>query len=426
MLTARATSYFRGDDLDAEHHDGGVEVRLIGAIVLAGFLASSLYHAAIVAFTARHWPSTTFLFRPSERFGDFLEVYTNVLSYGKGGSTNLVYSAPLHLFARGLAEMPEVVGWAGVTAVFIGALVCVVWYGVTARIGGRAVRDVYALVLCIVSYPVLFLVDRANLEMVIFVLLAAFVYLYYVRRSPWAWIPLSLAIAGKYYWVVLLVLFLSDRQWRQLLLAVGGAIVLTVASAVALAVQSGLGVGDVVASTFSTLGGYADASNTEWAVQHGHTLFGIVFFIDRSTDYWLQMHVRLTQLYPVLAIGVFLLVAARLLLYDLAAWRKLAALIICALVLPFENHDYTLVHLYLPLALLGAWGVQSARGRLYAVLFGLLLVPLDYVRFSIAVSFSSLLYPVFLMVLLVAVLTDGAKRREAPIWRRDAGGEAGA
>ena len=58
-------------------------------------------------------------------------------------------------------------------------------------------------VLVLLSYPVLFVIDRGNLEMVVFIWLAAFFYLYYGRGSRWAWIPLALAIAGKYYWITL-------------------------------------------------------------------------------------------------------------------------------------------------------------------------------------------------------------------------------
>jgi hypothetical protein len=411
--------FLRGDDLSDLQRDGGVEVRLIGVIVFVGTLASGAYHGAIAAFTDRRWPSTTFLFRPEDRFGDFLEVYGNVLRYGRGGDSNIVYSGFLHMVTRGLAVLPELPAWLAVTVLFACVLVMTLWYGVTARLGPRGLRDAYVLVFCILSYPVLFLVDRANLEMLIFVLLAAFVYLYYVRRSGWAWLPLALAIAGKYYWVVLLVLPLSDRRWRQFALAVAGSVIVTIVSAVSLAAISGLGFAEVLKDTVATLRGHAGQSGLEWGFQHGHTLHGLVLFIDRATGYALQMMVHIPPLYLVAALGVFALVFLRLLLYDLEAWRKLTALIVCALLLPLESHDYTLVHLYLPLALVGAWGMRSSRGRLYAVVFGLLLVPLDYVRFGITASWSTALYPVLLALLLVAVLTDGATRRRSWI-RADA------
>jgi hypothetical protein len=278
---------------------------------------------------------------------------------------------------------------------------------------------------------VLFLLDRANLEMVVFALLALFVYLYFVRRSPWSWLPLSLAIAGKYFWVVFLVLLATDRQWRQLVLTALSAVVVTAASFALLAVVSGLSFADVAGSTLGTLGGHANAASSAQAIQHGHSFFAVPYFVDRGAGYWLQMHTSLGELYTFAALALLLLVGVRLALYEVEPWCKLTALVICAIALPFESHDYTLVHLLLPLALLGAWGAKSTHGRLYAILFGLLLVPLDYVQFGFLVSYSSLAYSILLLVLLVAVLSDVGAPQARP-WRArwlhagdttDAGGE---
>jgi hypothetical protein len=413
----RLKGFVRGDDLDLSRRDGGVEVRLTGIIVLVGTLASTLFHLALALFTDREWPYTTFLFNPEGRFSDFLEIYVDAQQYGHNGHTNLVYSGVLHLLTLALTALPSVVGWLLVNAVFMTTLVLVVWFGVTARTGGRRVRDAYVLVFCLLAYPVLMMVDRANLEMVVFVLLAAFVYLYYARRSAWAWVPLSLAIAGKYYWAVLLVLLLTDRQWRQLALTALGAVAVTIASAAALGVASGLGFVGVLLSTFSTLNGHLDLANSPTAVKYAHSFFAIPYFIDRSSGYWLQIHLDYMTAYTALALTVFALVVVRLVLYEVEAWRKLTALIICAIALPFESHDYTMVHLLLPLALLGAWGAKSERGRLYSVLFGLLLVPLDYVYFGFQVKYSSLAYAILLLSLLVSVLTDGVRVRTVPLWR---------
>ena len=409
--------FLRGDDLDLTLRDGGVEVRRIGALVLVGTTASILFHLAISVFTDARWPQTTFLYKPNARFFDFLEVYGNARTFGNYGVYTITYSGVLHLLTIGLSYLPSVLAWLAVVAMFLVVLVLVVWFGVTARVGGRVARDVYTLVLCALAYPVLLTLDRSNLEMVVFVLLAAFVYLYYVRDSRWAWLPLAFAIAGKYYWVVLLVLLLSDRRWRQLLAASLGAVFITLTSAVALGAISGLGFVGVLRSTLSTLGAHTDGATSANAVQHAHQLFSVLYFIDRSTGYWLQVHGSLSQMYLIIAGCAFALVVARVLLYELEQWRKLAALIICALVLPFENHDYTLIQLFLPLALMGAWGAHTKRGWLYVIAFGLLLIPLDYVQFGFGVSYSSLIYALVLLVLLGGLLTDGARPRRVPFWK---------
>lgn len=397
----------------------------MGAIVLVGTLASVVFHAVIALFTDLGWPYTTFLFKPEARFYDFLEVYGNAHTFGNYGEITISYSGLFHLLTMALAAVPSAVSWLLVTAAFLLVLAAVVRFGVTARVGGRAVRDAYILIFCLCSYPVLFLLDRGNLEMIVFVLLAAFVYLYYVKASAWAWLPLSLACAGKYYWMVLLVLLISDRRWRQMIATLAGTLAFTVVSAVVLGWASGLGAFGVLRSTLGTLEGHAERAASSIAVQHGHTLFAIPYFIDRKTGYWLQIHLNLSDAYLAVAAGVFLIVSVRVLFYDVEPWRKLTAMVVCAIFLPFESHDYTMVHLLLPLALFGAWGARTTRrGGLYAVLFGLLLVPLDYVQLGVDVSYSSLAYAVLLLILLVSALTDGARLRSTAVEGHQASLEA--
>jgi hypothetical protein len=84
-------------------------------------------------------------------------------------------------------------------------------------------------------------------------------------------------------------------------------------------------------------------------------------------------------------------------------------LVVCALLLPMENHDYTLIHLFLPLALFVLAAGCGRRWWLVALLFAVPLVPADYVYFSFQgfvydVSTSVLVYPAALLALLVAAL----------------------
>ncbi len=97
-------------------------------------------------------------------------------------------------------------GFVCVVAVFLVTLVLVLWKWTTAPVTNVWVRALCVVVLTCLAYPVIFTIDRGNLEMVVFVFLAAFFALYFRRRSAWAFLPLGLAIGFKYYWVMLLVL----------------------------------------------------------------------------------------------------------------------------------------------------------------------------------------------------------------------------
>lgn len=410
--------FVRGDDLAPGTRDGGAEIRLVGLIVLVGTAASIVFHQVVHHVTGEGWPYTTFLYHPFWRFNDYFEPYFVARMYDPPGARNVVYSPLLHLLMTALTLIPDVVGLTAMMTLFAVALVLVLWHGVTLRVGGRRLRQAYVLIFCFLAYPVLFLVDRANLDMLVFALLAGFVYLYYVCRSPWAWLPLSLAIAGKYTWLPLVLVLLADRRWRQALFSLVGAAVATLASAGAVALWRGVTVAEVLRDTGFALAGHADTGNTLRGLQHGHTFFDVFVFIDRLTDYSIQHAIDMGRLYQGVALCVLLAVAARVLLYEMPEWKKLAALVICVIALPFESHDYAMIMLFLPLALAGAYGFRSPHARLVAVLFALTMIPLDYVQFRRMVSYSSLLYPIVLASLLIVILASGVTLRAVPLWRR--------
>ena len=189
----RLSRFLAGAVLPEQQRDGGREIRLAGLIVLVGTLTAAVFHLAVHLTTGKGYPYDTFLFDPRGTFNDFNSVYHMALVYGPPHTTDRVYSTPLHLLMTYATALPDVVVWMIFNAVFLATLVAVVWYGVTRRVGGRRLRQAYTAIFVALSYPVLFALQLGNLEMLMFVLLAAFAYLHYERKSRWSWVPLALA-----------------------------------------------------------------------------------------------------------------------------------------------------------------------------------------------------------------------------------------
>jgi hypothetical protein len=417
----RLAGFLAGADLPTEARDGGREIRLVGLIVLVGTLTATLFCLVVHLTTGLGYPYDTFLFKPSVRFSDFTQVYDLARSYGPPHNTTMVYSTELHLLMTLATALPAGVVWVAFNALFVATLVCVVWFGVSRRVGGRRIRAAYTLIFVALSYPVLFVLDRSNLEMLLFVALAAFVYLHYVRKSAWSWLPLALAIAGKYYLATLLVLYVKERRWRELALAIAAVVVSTLGSAVALSLHSGFSVLQVLQNTRTTLDGFAGRVTNLAIVQHGHTLWGLVcMFIVYVNPPVIASH--LEPYYVLLCAALFALISVRVLTTELAPWKSFTALLVAALVLPFQSNDYTLIHLLLPLALIGAYGAQSRHGRRTAILLALLLVPTAYEVLIVDVTSSVIVYPLVCVALLVTCLTT----EPGTVWVRDAGAIDGA
>jgi len=94
------------------------------------------------------------------------------------------------------------------------------------------------------------------------------------------------------------------------------------------------------------------------------------------------------------------------------SWRKAALMVMAAITLPFVSGDYTTPLMYFPLVLFLNAPRVTRHDAVYAVLFGLLLVPVDY-RYlrgfaTIDTSVSIFVYPAVLVALTVLILRDSA------------------
>ena len=403
-------------------------IGLSAALVVTGTATALVFHLVMRFVFSRGYPYETFLYAPFNRFQDYYNMFRAAQHFHPGDSTVMVYSPLLHLFMTAFTHLPAVIGLAVVITAFMATVFAVLYFFAGRRVDDRRIRVLAALALSLASYPVLFALDRGNLEMVVFVLLAAFVYLYYERRSPWAWLPLALAIAAKYYWVTLLVIPLLDRRYRQALMAAAGAMVASLGAALILAPISGYGVVGMWHALGTTLNGHLRWSGSLLFVQHGHSLWGVVMLFNRAIGHQFESIPHFQQLYTLLALAVFVLVVVKLWQRPRSSWQVLAVLVACTLLLPFENADYVLVQWLLPFALfMGAdrrVGADrcDARGLVLILLFVVPLVPMAYYYFPFIgqpdVGVSTLIYPAAVAAVGVLALLQGRDSSGLPEARR--------
>ncbi len=77
----------------------------------------------------------------------------------------------------------------------------------------------YAACIAFLTYPTIFIVDRANFDVVVFIFVALFALFYQRGHAVLAVVVLAPAIAMKGYPAILLTLPLLDRRFKELVLA---------------------------------------------------------------------------------------------------------------------------------------------------------------------------------------------------------------
>ena len=388
--------------------NAGPRMATAAVLVTCGTWAAVVYHFVMAQYVGREYPWSTFLYNPSDHFADYYNVYEQARAFHPGESAVVVYSPLLHALMTVLTLIPPGVGLGLIVASFLAAMFGMLWF-----VAGRGVRDPVSrlqqvLVLTLFAYPVLFAIDRGNLEMVVFVLLAAFFYLYCCRHSRWAWVPLALAISAKYYWATLLVLPLLDKRYREALFAAIAAVFFGLASTVLVVAISGYTLGGFFSAMRHSLAGYGEWRGSVFYVHHAHGLWGVVMLLNRAVNHLLTRQQYLDKWYLVLMAAVFVLVVVRLARGGFDAWEKAAVLVICAILMPYENADYTLVQWMLVFTLFAAADPPGWRGGVITILFAVTMVPFAYYYFPIVgrpdVGISTLVYPAALVAIGILVL----------------------
>jgi hypothetical protein len=402
-------------------------VRLLATIVLVGTVASIVYHYVAGFYFGFGYPRSTFLFLPSDHFNDWDNVYIFAKAFLRGVPGGFTYFPFAMLTALASTVLPMRVGWALVILLFLVVLVMLLRGWVVDCEDNVLTKVQYGFVLVLLSYPVLFALDRTNLEILLFVFIAGFFYFLYVRESVWlAALFLAAAIAFKLYPATLLVLLLAERRFKACILAVVFALGLTVIGTAAMA---GLGHFSLAAVWQMNSSGKTLYQQTMviggGGIQHGHSLWGVLdlptFLRGQEPGHW-----RIT-LYEVAAGLIFLLLAVHVIFRETERWKRVLLLMVPAVLLPFVSADYTLIQLYFPLVFFLNARRVSRWDVAYVALFGVLLIPLDYHYLALAgdgVSISVIVYPVAMLALMVLAIFDpqsaikrvrGAAKSEATI-----------
>ncbi len=208
------------------------------------------------------------------------------------------------------------------------------------------------------AFPFLFLYQRGNIEIALWII-ASLGILAYMRRRPYlAAVLWGIATAIKIYPVFLLGLFLGHRRREvgPLLTGIASALLTTVACLAYVGPSIGLAFRGFLGGVQGFQGAYAETVRSS-AMGFDHSLFSPFKLLAVSTGHlaapWLHPYYLLAG---ALAALVFLLRVRKL-----PFLNRLTFLTVCFILLPPVSYEYTLVHLYPPAALLFLYAVAAGQ-----------------------------------------------------------------
>lgn len=318
---------------------------LWGVALAAVFVQACLFH--------KGYPYNTFLFRPEIHFTDFT-IFNPRFSVWDGSER--FYAVPGFPFTYPAPLLACFIAYWKLTphplAAYL-ATVILFALGAAALIVRRypALRWPVAAT-ALGSYPLMFLLDRANIEGLVWIAVALAAFALARRRFTTSAILFGTAAGMKIFPGVLLLLFLRKRRYRYFPVGIAAAVISNVAALALAGPTISQALRHVIAGMdffrhFEILTHRPDQIGFE------HSLFS---WIKQILHLILHSSKQTDQLLPAMCLVYLAIVGTSFAVLYLFYIRKLPvlnqlfALTACSIVLPFVSYDYTLVHMYIPWA----------------------------------------------------------------------------
>jgi hypothetical protein len=364
--------------------NSGNKLRLLSGIILSGFILAILYHGALGSL-GYHYPFNTFLFQPWDRFHDFFDTYEK--SKNLDPYATLTNYFPLaYLIVYPFTLIPNIYSAA---FLLLTLFICfLIWnanyYLKKTDTKNKGYYKTQIFIICCLSYPTWFCIDRANIDILVYVFCALFL-ITFIKKQYWlAALALAVAVSMKLFPVVFLLLYLKEKKY---LAAMSCLIYSILLSLIALASFKGGFSGllpkiAAMAMNFDKTYAVYDLGMTS-----SISLFSLVKVVMK---YWYLLITNDTEkvyraavatalsYYSVLSLAAAGFLALYVLLTKQELWKDVMMIVTMLVLLPSISGDYRLIFFYLPLFLFLSKTRQEPEDRIFTILFGLLFVPKNF------------------------------------------------
>lgn len=398
-------------------------ISLFLKVMILGVSLACGYHA-ILGVMGFDFPWNTFLFRPDDRFSDWHNSVAQAASENpylySGPALATYFPASYILFQLG-ADSSRI---DSIHIYFIISVVLLISIASLARslarplnfdLSASCFKDVVMLAgASLISYPVIFALDRGNIDLWIALLSVLFVTTQRSRFELLGLVALSIAIALKAYPAAFLLLLVSDRKYRSAIFCLFLALLMSVVTLNFM--WDGfdrnlngllhnlnsyyqiyvLGKGSLFASS--------DPYNAVRMISFGvATILQGVLSPDFERPSMEILSYSILQFYSPLSFIFALTAAFFVVAVPAARWQRVTAICLIVILFPNVTNDYKLCNLLPGLYLLLFGNIESRSEKISFVLMCLLMIPKSYLFIS-GKPISMIINPLLLIALAFHVL----------------------
>ncbi len=270
------------------------------------------------------------------------------------------------------------------------------------------------------SYPFLFILNRGNTDMLIFLIFAAFISFLKkayenddeigVKNKNFlaSSILLTILCAIKPYFIVFLLLFLKQKRIKEILICCLGAVLLNF---MAFAVFKG-GIIEQLEIFLQNLNAvkfnYVE-SNTHYGMGFSSSILGalkgLLYFILNAVD---LKTIAIIYNFLIAILSIVIIYAT---IKEKIFWKQITLLSLYAYSAPFMVYDYKLLFFLFPIWLFINEKENTRLDKVYTILFGLLLISKSYCIWNLSdgfnfISLNMFLNPFLMMIFIACIMSE--------------------
>jgi Glycosyltransferase family 87 len=368
------------------------------------------------------YPRNSLFVAPELRFTDFTLLSERVAHFGERNMltrTDVIpypYPVPsIYAFLFFIRLFPNALAVYLLFAVLSFLLATCIFSLRIHQITSKRLPQIALWLTLLMGFPLLFLLDRGNIEAVIWVLITLSIVAYTRDRMLTAALLLGLATSMKIFPGLLFLLFLAKRKYGAFALAIAATALFSIASLAGVGPSIRQAAADSSKSAQFLKDSYI---NVRTVMQFDHSLFGAAkqaIYVYHHRDLS-QLKAAITNTLPfysvLIPLAVVLLYLVRI--RHLPVLNQLASYLVLCVLLPYVSYEYTLVYIYL------VWGifllflltdvvsgrVQISNRAINAIMVScaVIFAPLSYIVFGRSFGLGGQIKTVFLIVVLWTVL----------------------
>lgn len=355
------------------------KITLLSSIVIVGFVFAVIYHYVLGSYMGLKYPYNSFLWDPHFVGGDFvlmLHLIKNLTPYGHIDSlANYFPLAYLILYPLSFIKN-FFISYFILLVGFLGFFITMNFKSFKCDNLTQVDNFRNIFVFTFISYPLLFLLDRGNFDIILFIFFTAFVYFFKWEKYLLAAIFIAGANACKPFPLFFLVLFLFKKKYKEFFISLILSVLLIIGGFLALNGDFFNQVTVFSLNLFEFKKEYLlSYSQNNYGMYGSSSLFMVLkLLLTRLTATPIIAPAFLVEIYKYLSLfagGIILFFVAK----EKVFWKQISLLTLQMLLLPYLTNDYKLIFLFVPIWLFVNAKIKSKYDLVYTILFGLLLIP---------------------------------------------------